>query len=93
MPSGTLGWTKSYLWRAFVKDATTEVTSPYSTLLANVPQPEVTAKVSSAPDGLQDQDFDPQTGNYTTVRGGRHGRHGRAAAVGGQDVQQHRPTP
>jgi RHS repeat-associated protein len=66
VPSGTLGWTKSYLWRAFVKDATTEVPSPYSVLLANVPQPEITAKVSSSPNGLQDQDFDPQTGNYTT---------------------------
>ncbi|SFQ99982.1 RHS repeat-associated core domain-containing protein [Lentzea waywayandensis] len=66
VPSGTLSWTKTYMWRAFVKDATTEVPSPYSVLLANVPQPEITARVSTAPNGLQDQDFDPQTGNLTT---------------------------
>ncbi|WP_157984823.1 RHS repeat-associated core domain-containing protein [Lentzea terrae] len=66
VPSGTLSWTKAYMWRAFVKDATTEVPSPYSVLLANVPQPEITARVSSSPNGMQEQDFDPQTGNFTT---------------------------
>ncbi|MEV6242460.1 RHS repeat-associated core domain-containing protein [Lentzea sp. NPDC051838] len=66
VPAGTLSWTKSYMWRAFVKDATTEVPSQYSVLLANVPQPEITSRVSSSPSGLQERDFDPQTGNVTT---------------------------
>jgi RHS repeat-associated protein len=65
--SGTLSWSKSYMWRAFVKDATTEVPSPYSVLLSNVPQPEITSHVSSAPNAMKEQDFDPQTGNYTTA--------------------------
>ncbi|HUQ59975.1 RHS repeat-associated core domain-containing protein [Lentzea sp.] len=66
VPAGTLSWSKTYMWRAFVKDATTEVPSQYSVLLANVPQPEITARVSSSPGGLQERDFDPQTGNYST---------------------------
>ncbi|QFZ19014.1 RHS repeat-associated core domain-containing protein [Saccharothrix syringae] len=65
--AGALSWSKAYKWRAFVKDATTEVASPYSTLLTHVPQPEVTSRVSSSPLGLSEEDFDPQTGNYTTA--------------------------
>lgn len=67
VPSGTLSWSKTYLWRAFVKDATTEVPSPYSALLARVPQPEITSRVANAPYAERNLDFDPQSGNYTTA--------------------------
>ena len=60
VPAGRMVWSKAYQWRTYVKDATTEVTSPYSTVLTQVPQPGQTTGDSS------DQDFDPQSGNYTT---------------------------
>ncbi|WP_198047029.1 LamG-like jellyroll fold domain-containing protein [Kutzneria sp. 744] len=67
VPAGTLNWTNAYMWRAYVKDATTEVTSPYSTILTSVPQPDITSHLSGAPYGEQHQDFDPQVGNYSTA--------------------------
>ncbi|MEU7804519.1 LamG-like jellyroll fold domain-containing protein [Micromonospora arborensis] len=66
VPTGRLRWSKAYLWRAFVKDASTEVASPYTTVLTSVPQPEITSRVASAPYGAQDQEYDPSSGNYTT---------------------------
>ncbi|HEY9392176.1 MAG TPA: LamG-like jellyroll fold domain-containing protein, partial [Mycobacteriales bacterium] len=67
VPAGMLSWSKTYLWRAFVKDATTEVPSPYSALVTSVPQPAVTSRVAGAPYGTQDREFDPQIGNFSTV--------------------------
>ncbi|MBP2336565.1 RHS repeat-associated protein [Saccharothrix coeruleofusca] len=66
VPAGTLRWSRTYQWRAFVKDATTEVPSPYSVLLAQVPQPEITSRIAGAPYSDQNQDFDPRSGNHTT---------------------------
>ncbi|TVT48593.1 DNRLRE domain-containing protein, partial [Amycolatopsis rhizosphaerae] len=67
VPSGTLSWSRAYLWRTYVKDATTEVVSPYSALLAWVPQPDVTSRLAGAPYGERQQEFDPLVGNYSTV--------------------------
>ncbi|MFC3739289.1 RHS repeat-associated core domain-containing protein [Paractinoplanes deccanensis] len=64
VPAGRMVWSKAYLWRTFVKDASAEVTSPYSTVLTAVPQPEITSRMSGSGGG--DQDFDPQVGNYST---------------------------
>lgn len=66
VPPGRLAWSKAYLWRTFVKDATSEVASPYSTILTAVPQPEVTGRLAGSPYAPQEQDFDPQTGNFTS---------------------------
>jgi RHS repeat-associated protein len=63
---GMLRWSKSYLWRAYVKDAGNEVISPYSAVLTTVPQPEITSHLAGAPYANEDQEFDPQSGNYTT---------------------------
>nr|WP_242907968.1 DNRLRE domain-containing protein [Actinomadura terrae] len=66
-PSGRLVWSKAYQWRAFVKDATSEVPSPRSVLLTDVPQPAVTSHVAGAPYGSQEREFDPQVGNFSTA--------------------------
>ncbi|WP_103959546.1 DNA/RNA non-specific endonuclease [Nonomuraea solani] len=66
VPTGKLFWSKTYQWRVFVKDGTTEVPSPRVTLLTWVPQPELTSRVAGSPQGAQDNAFDPQTGNYST---------------------------
>ena len=67
VPAGTLSWTKAYMWRAYVKDASNEVISPYATILTSVPQPDITSHLAGAPYGEQHQDFDPQVGNYSTA--------------------------
>ncbi|HEY4025221.1 MAG TPA: polymorphic toxin-type HINT domain-containing protein [Candidatus Dormibacteraeota bacterium] len=67
IPAGRLSWSKTYLWRAFVKDATTEVASPQSALLSSVPQPELSSHLAGAPYGTQGKEFDPQVGNFSTV--------------------------
>ncbi|WP_268995872.1 RHS repeat-associated core domain-containing protein [Saccharothrix luteola] len=67
VPAGTLKWSKAYDWRAYVKDATNEIISPYSTVLTSVPQPEITSRLAGGPYGTKDQEFDPQTGNYSTA--------------------------
>ncbi|MFI7672301.1 RHS repeat-associated core domain-containing protein [Actinophytocola sp. NPDC049390] len=66
-PNGRMVWGKGYLWRVFVKDATTEVASPYSTVFAEVPQPEITARIAGAAQAAQEREYDPQTGNLSTV--------------------------
>ncbi|MEV0809801.1 RHS repeat-associated core domain-containing protein [Micromonospora sp. NPDC050200] len=66
VPAGRLVWSKAYLWRTFVKDASAEVASPYSTVLTAVPQPEITSRMSGSEFSGDDQDFDPQVGNYST---------------------------
>ncbi|MFI9387453.1 RHS repeat-associated core domain-containing protein [Kutzneria sp. NPDC052558] len=67
VPTATLSWTKAYLWRAYVKDASNEVISPYATILTSVPQPDITSRLAGAPYGEQRQDFDPNVGNYSTA--------------------------
>ncbi|HLL66090.1 MAG TPA: RHS repeat-associated core domain-containing protein [Micromonosporaceae bacterium] len=67
VPTGRLKWSKSYLWRGFVKDAGNEAETPYSTLIAAVPQPEITSRIAAAPYGTQDKEFDAQIGNFTTA--------------------------
>lgn len=66
VPAGRMAWSKAYLWRTFVKDASAEVASPYSAVLTAVPQPEITSRLSGAEFSGGDQDFDPQVGNYST---------------------------
>ncbi|MFG1992112.1 RHS repeat-associated core domain-containing protein [Actinoplanes sp. NPDC048988] len=66
VPAGKLAWSKPYVWRAFVKDNTTEVAGDYATLTTVVPQPEITSRVANAPYGSGDKDFDPDLGNYST---------------------------
>lgn len=66
-PDGRLVWGKGYLWRVFVKDGANEVASPYSTVFAEVPQPDITSRVAGAAQAAQEREYDPQTGNLSTV--------------------------
>ena len=66
VPAGKLSWSKTYQWRAFIKDNADEVITPYLTLLTAIPQPEITSRIANAPYGSSDRDFDPNIGNYTT---------------------------
>ncbi|MGH3390325.1 MAG: LamG-like jellyroll fold domain-containing protein, partial [Actinomadura sp.] len=66
-PAGRLVWSKTYQWKAFVKDGTTEVPSPYVTLLTHVPQPAVTSNVAGSPFASAEREFDPQVGNFSTT--------------------------
>ncbi|GAA4233421.1 polymorphic toxin-type HINT domain-containing protein [Actinomadura meridiana] len=66
-PAGKLVWNRAYQWRGFVKDATTEVPSPYATLLTQVPQPAITSNIAGAPYASRDREFDPQAGNLSTA--------------------------
>ena len=67
VPSGRLSWTKAYLWRVFVKDGANEVMSDYSTILADVPQPDITSRIAGAAEAAQEREYDPQSGNFSTV--------------------------
>ncbi len=62
VPSGRLKWGKTYLWRGFVKDASNEVPTAQVALVAAVPQPEITSRLSEA----QGKEFDPNVGNFTS---------------------------
>ncbi len=62
VPAGRLKWGTTYLWRGFVKDASNEVPTAQVALIAAVPQPEITSRLSQA----QGQEFDPNVGNFTT---------------------------
>jgi hypothetical protein len=63
VPAGRLQWSKTYQWRVFAFDGTTESPAlPFSTMLTTVPQPEITAHLGAASHGGE---FDPQVGNYT----------------------------
>ncbi|MFI0163383.1 polymorphic toxin-type HINT domain-containing protein [Streptomyces sp. NPDC017095] len=61
VPAGRLKWGKTYLWRGFVKDASNEVPTQQVALVATVPQPEITSRLS----GAQGKEFDPNVGNFT----------------------------
>ncbi|HEU5109605.1 MAG TPA: LamG-like jellyroll fold domain-containing protein, partial [Micromonosporaceae bacterium] len=65
VPAGRLAWSKTYLWRAFVKDSASEVSSPRLALLAAVPQPEITSRIAGAPYASRERDFDAQVGNVS----------------------------
>lgn len=67
VPTGRLTWSNTYLWRVTVRDGGNEVPSPYSALLASVPQPEVTSRIAGAPYGSQEREFDAQVGNFSTA--------------------------
>ncbi len=68
VPAGRLYWSRTYLWRSFVKDANgAETPSDRSALLTSVPQPDITSHVAGAPYGSQDKEFDPQVGNFSTA--------------------------
>uniref|UniRef100_UPI0027383244 DNRLRE domain-containing protein n=1 Tax=Symbioplanes lichenis TaxID=1629072 RepID=UPI0027383244 len=51
VPAGKLKWSTPYVWRAFVKDNTSEVSTDRSTLITAIPQPEITSRVANAPYG------------------------------------------
>jgi len=70
--AGDLKWNQTYTWHAQVKDANGGVTpappdGSSLTLLTNVPQPNITGHLASAPFTSQDRDFDPAVGNYSTA--------------------------
>ncbi|MGW0432215.1 polymorphic toxin-type HINT domain-containing protein [Micromonospora sp. NPDC003197] len=67
VPAGRLYWSKTYQWRVIVSDAGNEVSSPSSTLLTAVPQPEITSRIAGATTAANDREFDAQTGNVSTT--------------------------
>jgi RHS repeat-associated protein len=67
VPPGRLVWSKEYVWRATIKDAEGETTTPDLALIAAVPQPEVTSRIANAPYASQETEFDAQVGNYRTA--------------------------
>jgi RHS repeat-associated protein len=67
VPAGRMLWAKGYLWRVFAKDGANEVASPYSTVFAEVPQPEITSRIAGAAEAAQEREYDPQSGNLSTV--------------------------
>ncbi|MFE7132987.1 DUF6531 domain-containing protein, partial [Streptomyces sp. NPDC057638] len=62
VPVGRLKWGTTYLWRGFVKDAANEVPTTRVALIATVPQPEITSRLTEA----KDREFDPNAGNFST---------------------------
>ncbi|MET9106651.1 LamG-like jellyroll fold domain-containing protein [Streptomyces zhihengii] len=62
VPAGRLKWGTTYLWRAFVKDASNEVPTTRTALIAAVPQPEITSRLAEA----EGKEFDPNAGNFTS---------------------------
>ncbi|WP_243706209.1 LamG-like jellyroll fold domain-containing protein [Micromonospora sp. KC721] len=66
VPAGRLSWSRSYLWRAYVKDSASEVRSPDSVMLTSVPQPDLLSRIAGSPDAERGREFDAQVGNFTT---------------------------
>ncbi|TDP90560.1 LamG-like jellyroll fold domain-containing protein [Labedaea rhizosphaerae] len=67
VPLGKLVWGRTYQWRVFAFDGTSENQAlPFSNLLTAVPQPEITAQLGNAPYSGRSGEFDPQVGNYTS---------------------------
>ncbi len=66
VPAGKLSWGKSYSWYGQVKDASSTTTTPTITLLTSVPQPAVVSSLAGAPYSVQDKEFDPLAGNFST---------------------------
>ncbi|MGP4102279.1 RHS repeat-associated core domain-containing protein [Nonomuraea sp. KM90] len=65
--AGKLAWGKQYWWTVTVKDSydNSTTTSPKLTFLTGVRQPTVTSQLASS--GVTGQEFNQQTGNYTTT--------------------------
>ncbi|TXS55518.1 DNRLRE domain-containing protein [Streptomyces sp. t39] len=63
VPAGRLTWGTTYLWRGFVKDASNEVPTTQVALVAAVPQPKITSRLSEA----EGREFDPNAGNFTSA--------------------------
>ncbi|MGW0192039.1 RHS repeat-associated core domain-containing protein [Nonomuraea sp. NPDC003201] len=65
--AGKLAWGKQYWWTVTVKDSydSSTTTSPKLTFLTGVRQPTVTSSLASA--GVAGQEFNQQSGNYTTT--------------------------
>ncbi|MFE9751445.1 DNRLRE domain-containing protein [Saccharothrix saharensis] len=68
VPAGSLRWSKTYTWNAYVKDSGGAESAPVqaSALLTAVPQPEVTAHLGNAPYSGKAGDVDAQVANYRT---------------------------
>ncbi|MBF8193694.1 hypothetical protein ITP53_50065 [Nonomuraea sp. K274] len=67
VPSGKLAWGKQYWWTVTVRDVSnlSTTTSPVLTFVTGVRQPAVSSLLASS--GVAGQDFNQQTGNYTTT--------------------------
>jgi hypothetical protein len=67
VPAGKLAWGKQYFWKVTVKDSydSSTTTSPVLTFTTGVRQPAVTSQLASS--GVQGQEFNQQSGNYTTT--------------------------
>ncbi|MEV1175543.1 RHS repeat domain-containing protein [Nonomuraea sp. NPDC049784] len=67
VPAGKLAWGKQYWWTVTVKDSydSSTTTSPKLTFVTGVRQPTVTSSLASA--GVAGQEFNQQSGNYTTT--------------------------
>ncbi len=67
VPAGVLSWSKSYEWRAKIKDGNGAVTTTgWVTLLTSVPQPDITSRLANSPVASQEREFDPNIGNFST---------------------------
>ncbi|MFI9387758.1 polymorphic toxin-type HINT domain-containing protein [Kutzneria sp. NPDC052558] len=65
VPTGKLVWSKTYVWRVFAFDGNSESPKlPDSALFESVPQPEITSHLGNAPYSTDNNDFDPQVGNF-----------------------------
>ncbi|MBE1488907.1 LamG-like jellyroll fold domain-containing protein [Plantactinospora soyae] len=67
VPAGRLTWSKTYEWRASIRDNASDTVLGWQTMFSSVPQPEITSRIANAPYGSQERDFDPQLGNLTTA--------------------------
>ncbi|MEV0148422.1 MULTISPECIES: DUF6531 domain-containing protein [unclassified Nonomuraea] len=69
VPEGTLAWGRQYWWRVQVSDASTiggqSAYSDIYTLVVGVRQPTITSQLSIR--GVNGQEFNQQSGNYTTT--------------------------
>ncbi|NUW41368.1 LamG-like jellyroll fold domain-containing protein [Nonomuraea rhodomycinica] len=69
IPEGTLAWGRQYWWRVQVSDASTiggqSAYSDIYTLVVGVRQPTITSQLSIR--GVNGQEFNQQSGNYTTT--------------------------
>ncbi|MGW0202617.1 LamG-like jellyroll fold domain-containing protein [Nonomuraea sp. NPDC003201] len=67
VPAGKLVWGKQYWWTVTVKDSSdsSTTTSSVLTFVTGVRQPAVTSTLAGS--GIAGQEFNQQTGNYTTI--------------------------
>ncbi|MFI7700342.1 RHS repeat-associated core domain-containing protein [Nonomuraea sp. NPDC049480] len=67
VPAGKLEWGKQYWWTVTVRDSfdSSTTTSPVLTFTTGVRQPAISSSLAGS--GGDEQEFDQQTGNYTTT--------------------------